>query len=192
MPRYPRNEKGQFIKGYKNPNKLSKNDFVCSLCGTKFRRRGTKKNIQFCSPKCRISGRNTTYIYQEVNGYLNIYKPDHPRSSKAGYVKGHILIAEKILGKFLPEGVVVHHHDKNPSNNDPSNLIICEDQTYHQLLHKRMRAYESCGHSNWEFCRHCKIYEPKENLEFYPSRPKIFFHRECQREYDRRMYDTLL
>lgn len=66
-------------------------------------------------------------------GYKQILMPDHPRAiSTAGYVFEHILIAEKALGKYLPPGAVVHHHS-------PTQLVICEDQAYHMLLHKRMR-----------------------------------------------------
>lgn len=51
----------------------------------------------------------------------------------------HIHIAERALGKQLPLGAIVHHIDENPSNNTPTNLLICPDQAYHMLLHKRMR-----------------------------------------------------
>jgi hypothetical protein len=40
--------------------------------------------------------------------------------------------AEKALGRPIPEGVIVHHHNANQ-------LIICENQKYHTLIHKRMR-----------------------------------------------------
>jgi hypothetical protein len=54
----------------------------------------------------------------------------------------HRLVAEKVLGKPLPPGAVVHHIDGDNMNNHPSNLVICPDQGYHRLIHTRMKAYE--------------------------------------------------
>jgi len=51
----------------------------------------------------------------------------------------HVLVAEKALGKSLPKGAVVHHVDEDKQNNDPRNLVICPNQAYHNLLHKRIR-----------------------------------------------------
>ncbi len=55
----------------------------------------------------------------------------------------HIYLAEKALGKPLPKGAVVHHMNKKPWDNEtPLNLIVCPDQAYHLLLHRRMMACE--------------------------------------------------
>lgn len=52
----------------------------------------------------------------------------------------HIYKAEQALGKPLPAGAVVHHMNGVKHDNDtPYNLIICPDQTYHLLLHKRAK-----------------------------------------------------
>jgi len=45
-------------------------------------------------------------------------------------------IAEKALGHPLPPKAEIHHVDGDPLNNEPSNLVICEDRAYHLLLHK--------------------------------------------------------
>jgi len=66
------------------------------------------------------------------DGYVYI------QSNKKKKMK-HVLVAEKALGKSLPKGAVVHHVDLDKKNNKPSNLVICPDQAYHLLLHKRMR-----------------------------------------------------
>lgn len=81
---------------------------------------------------------------QHVKGYVFVHKPGHPRISKqagrSGYVFEHILVAEAALGKFLPPGAVIHHVNGVKSDNRPSNLVICENQSYHLLLHARAKA----------------------------------------------------
>ncbi len=63
-----------------------------------------------------------------LNGYVVIYKPDHPKAMKSknwhGYVYEHIVIAEEDLGRAIVEGEEVHHLDLDRSNNRLSNLIV--------------------------------------------------------------------
>lgn len=47
------------------------------------------------------------------------------------------LIAERVLGRKLKNGEVVHHIDGNRNNNANNNLLIC-DETYHKRLHYNM------------------------------------------------------
>ena len=42
-------------------------------------------------------------------------------------------------GKKLPKGSHVHHMDRNRANNDPSNLVICQDAETHNAIHARGR-----------------------------------------------------
>lgn len=70
--------------------------------------------------------------------YLKIYMPEHQRNNR-GYIFQHTLVVEKALGKSLPDGAVVHHIDGNGLNNKNSNLVICQDRAYHNLLHARQR-----------------------------------------------------
>lgn len=92
----------------------------------------------------------------------------------------HVLVAERALGRSLPAGAVVHHVDEDPSNNAPSNLVICPDQSYHMLLHCRMRALAGCGHADWRKCGICKTYDAPENLAFRAA-GKVY-HRACDAE----------
>lgn len=88
-------------------------------------------------------------------GYVQVRCNDHPRANH-GYVFEHVLVAEKALGRFLPPKVVVHHVKKEDiQNNKGSNLVICENQTYHRLLHIRMDAYEACGDALARICIRC-------------------------------------
>jgi hypothetical protein len=107
------------------------------------------------------------------NGYIIIYK--------SGVDKGeHVRIAERALGHELPPAAVVHHIDENPSNNDPSNLVVCPDQGYHMLIHQRMNALKACGNVNWRKCWICKTYDDLENLR---KRGTSHIHLKCEAKY---------
>lgn len=96
----------------------------------------------------------------------------------------YIAIAEKALGHALPKGAVVHHVDEDRTNSNPSNLVICPDQSYHVLIHQRMRAYEACGHADWLKCGHCKQYDDPANMYVREARHQGQ-HRECHAAYKR-------
>lgn len=119
------------------------------------------------------------------NGYWSTHMPGHPRASKRGYVLDHILIAERVLGKPLPSQAQVHHANRNPQDNRNCNLVICQDQMYHHLLHRRMRAKEACGNPNWQPCKFCKRYDDPSNLVGASHRRHSLFHAECQAAYRR-------
>jgi len=57
-------------------------------------------------------------------GYVYVFKPDHPKSTTLGYVMEHRLVAEKIIGRLLEDDEIVHHIDGVKDNNDPSNLKV--------------------------------------------------------------------
>lgn len=93
----------------------------------------------------------------------------------------HVLIAEAALGHSLPSKAVVHHHNQNPSDNRPGNLVICPDASYHQLLHKRMRAIAACGNPDWRPCVFCKQYDSLSNLVSHGIKGS-FTHVICHRK----------
>lgn len=93
----------------------------------------------------------------------------------------HVKIAERIIGKSLPKGCIVHHMDCDPRNNDPGNLLICPSQAYHLLIHSRTRAFNACGNADWKFCRVCKKYDVPENLR---KRNNGAVHLICERRQD--------
>jgi hypothetical protein len=109
---------------------------------------------------------------------------------KVLYVDGkrkqeHVVIAEKAIGRALAGGEVVHHVDMNGENNTPSNLVICPNDAYHALLHKRMRALDACGNANYERCGLCKQYDDPSNLENASTKGIMPYHKACKSEYNR-------
>ena len=72
------------------------------------------------------------------------------RESKLGTGKGltyekthgrqtHRVVAEKMLGRKLKDGEVVHHKDFNKRNNNPENLRIFASQAEHASFHADLK-----------------------------------------------------
>jgi len=126
------------------------------------------------------------------NGGINHHKRgiqilcrDHHRADKNGYVFEHILIAEKVFGRELSIKNPVHHYNGNPFDNKNGNLIICEDQGYHLILHQRTRAFQTCGHAHWRKCPYCKQYDDPIHLNNDHRHPS------CVREFHRKYREAI-
>lgn len=75
------------------------------------------------------------------------------------YKLEHLMIAEKALGKALPSGALVHHANGMPSDNRHENLVICQDNFYHMMLHRRTKAFQATGNANSLRCTICGKWE---------------------------------
>ena len=121
----------------------------------------------------------------EHEGYMMVLAPGHPRAGKKGYVAKQYLVVEKILGRILPLSAIVHHNNGKRKDNSPSNFVVCQDQNYHNLLHRRERAFKACGHACWRKCHHCKQYDDPSNLLSVQGR---FHHKDCETRYKHERY----
>lgn len=69
-------------------------------------------------------------------------------------IRLHRWLAEQALGKSLPRGVVVHHHNGLRVG---GTLVICQDPAYHVLLHTRTKIVRAGGNPNTDgWCYACK------------------------------------
>lgn len=112
------------------------------------------------------------------NGYRLIRRPNHPRADAGGYVREHHLVVEEAIGKPVPEGAVVHHIDGDVTNNEPSNLVLCEDNAYHLLLHRRQARLEATDDPDAIRCGFCGEFDGE--MYVYPNDRKGY-HPECRR-----------
>ena len=76
----------------------------------------------------------------------------------------HRVIASKALGKPLKRSYRVHHIDEVRDNNENRNLVLCENQSYHRLLHLRSRSLEASGHPDYFYCPECKAWKPQSEF----------------------------
>jgi hypothetical protein len=96
---------------------------------------------------------NSGYIHKYAHGYKSYTVPEHT------------IIATEALGKHLPDSACVHHVDYDKTNNVKSNLVICQDDFYHALLHTRTDALRACGYVHYLKCCYCKLYDHPDNIK---------------------------
>lgn len=90
----------------------------------------------------------------KMGEYLCEFAPNHPRATKEGYVRTHILVAEEKLGRYLQSEECVHHIDKDKYNNSPDNLMIFKTIADHSAFHKGVEAV--CDGEVW-YCPNKRI-----------------------------------
>ena len=88
--------------------------------------------------------------YPERNtSYIQIHRPNHPLATKKGYVLEHRLVMEKILGRYLESEEVVHHINKDGTDNREKNLVLFLENGDHLRDHFGRKEnpiiYCACG-----------------------------------------------
>ena len=137
--------------------KINKTKYICKFCNITFYRWKCKKP-KYCSKKCQYAARKgisyspkTEFkkgdTYREKSpvwkggrkvtkdGYVYIATPGHPHPVQREYVAEHRLVMEKHIGRYLTKDEVVHHIDKNPSNNKIENLMLFPSIGAHTSFH---------------------------------------------------------
>jgi hypothetical protein len=62
--------------------------------------------------------------YEHGQGYCLVLARHHPFADKSGHILEHRIVMEKILGRYLKKGEIVHHKNGNKKDNRPENLIL--------------------------------------------------------------------
>ena len=129
---------------------------VCDTCGKEF-----VKNIKtilsnvFCSRKCTavFTSARMSKMNEELNpdrmtaetrekvrkGHLRRKRDNGNTYGKTYGKHTHRLVMEKMIGRKLREGEVVHHEDRDKRNNSPENLKLFASQAEHAAWHTKER-----------------------------------------------------
>jgi hypothetical protein len=100
---------------------------------------------KFCSKTClgKSARGNSARHWKggkiKSNKYIMIYCPDHPRAVHGRYVWEHVLLAEKVLGRYLEDQEVVHHINGNGNDNRLENLYLFHNNRDHIHFHGELR-----------------------------------------------------
>jgi len=103
------------------------------------------------------------------------YKNVNHNGDSVGY---HRVVAERVLGHTLPPRAVVHHVNDDSKDNRPDNLVICPNQSYHRIIHRRQRALEQSGNANYRLCQTCKKWDdPSSGMSLFRD---VAYHKKCR------------
>lgn len=118
---------------------------TCHHCGAVFYApRWELKKRKYCSRSC--------YAASNIDPLFRRTRP-------------HVLLVEKMLGRRLPSNAVVHHINRNRKDNRNSNLVVCQDQAYHMIIHQRMRVLGAAGNPNTDkICSRCRVVKPRSDF----------------------------
>lgn len=107
----------------------------CAFCGAEFG--FLDKRQRFCSKRCGVLGKLQNRADRApnwkggrssspgTNGYVRIRMPGHPRTTaKNHYVLEHIVVMERVLGRYLLPNERVHHRNGRRDDNRPENLEL--------------------------------------------------------------------
>lgn len=81
-------------------------------------------------------------VISKGDGYIGVWKPNHPRADKQGYVYQHTLIYEKEKCVLPNKGELIHHIDMDKHNNSIDNLYLCDNKKHleiHRSLEKLVK-----------------------------------------------------
>lgn len=140
-----------------------------------------------CKHYTRMSRSGVTSLRRRENGTGTMVSSGYVGCVIGGKrVFAHTIVAELALGKPLPKGAVVHHVDGDKTNNERSNLVICENSAYHTLLHTRKKAYDATGDVEKRRCNVCGSFDGIENMKKYG---RHYVHSECKNRYIKQLRD---
>lgn len=143
--------------------------YKCIICDKSFEKRRDKRSKnKYCSSVCSLVPLRTKehqIAAGKKGAMINILK--YRGTGTKSYVKEngvhqHRIVAEKILGRKLEKGEIVHHIDHNKKNNDPSNLQIMTQSEHAKLHNKKYGPFcLSCDLPNRKGYAYCSKHQTR-------------------------------
>ena len=104
---------------------------ICEICKATFVPPKKNRPGRFCSAKCR----NTANARSSAKKRGDAQRGSGNKTYvKEGGRHQHRVVVERIIGRPLEKGEIVHHKDGNKKNNAPDNLIVMT-QRQHMIEH---------------------------------------------------------
>lgn len=93
-------------------------------------------------------GKNLTHKKVNSNGYVHLFKPEHPEAMKNGYVREHRLVIHEYLKRKILPTEEVHHKNGIKNDNRIENLELLTKSEHASITHKgvekKNKIYKKC------------------------------------------------
>jgi hypothetical protein len=109
------------------------------------------------------------------DGYYVLYKDGK-------LIMEHVHLCELAIGRKLKGAEEVHHVNEVRSDNTSTNLVVCPNHRYHELLHLRTKALVACGNAGYRICKFCGQYDDPSRMYLNHH---VYYHRECRNRHQR-------
>jgi hypothetical protein len=124
----------------------------CDQCGYEFYRTYisvVRAKHHFCDIECRTEyEKDITHKPAwktgevEMLGYVFVKTIGHPYGNELGYVKRSRLVMEQYLGRYLEPDEIVHHINRERSDDSLENLMYFPSSAEHTKHHSKIRKHE--------------------------------------------------